>query len=881
MRDKKLSVLFAAVAAIFLLSAFSATADVTRTPKQPSQARTIDGMTVRPDGSLIYTKVAAIGDTTWIRVYDDPGSECAPGAVSDGGQGTRAPAYATWCWEGGDLGGGAMDTCSSTLDYTGGLPGCFTHYDVYAGLVNQWHLDTFEALSDPSADPDWTPWCGTFGDTLIWKNDYGYGPTYNYGLVLNLGKSGDASGFNAASGFTLGGIHMYDVEINYDYCYLEYSLSNDVNTAIWNEIARYGGTSFATPNCPDASGGGDYGCAGYGPFLETGPNSDNSTTDLLVRWRFASDSAWDDEDASSGVHTDGAWRVDNLFAHSVGAGFPYPQAGGTQNFEGGGGVLPAEWSAPSLPQAQTGGFWSGGVWVNGTPISVDWWHLEFDPTYVNKGVTCTYSNNWMWVADDPNHNQNIEDAYHFRLTTPVFECGPNNPYRTGPWTGVILEDDSYLCIKSIVGDKTDQQVRVYDRNNGVWGQWGGDSYVTVGGCQFWNVDARTDWSSQLNATTDSIQFSYELLDGCDYNAAGELPCMGTHRKATYIVDNVSVGVYEASTTQWVLGAASSFIDSYARDIDMHSSAKENWELYLTDTWEDEDSLQVEVRDFNGLKGNGVKLHWRLSTDCGSSWDKDSGREMGSKADLTESWNEKVLNFSAPDDAIGGPGTPAEFNGLYRTIVRISENSAYLDNAPLWPEGTVMEYFFTAEDSTNIIDTFPNRFSAPRTSMAYVTSNWDRRRDWPFEASILPCPVAKRPLGTGPGGNQQHSVLLVTGNQRTAYDVVADIDADFGGDPTDFPRLTTIWEESLDRLGIVYDRYDMVNDGIASGGPRRLRWHSRSHYRTADTTVQLGCMVLRPLQRSAHAFRFDAARTRELPRHWRHFLRGWGKPLDRR
>ena len=801
-------VVAALLAGVVLFPALPADAKIADLPSEPSRSLSMNGMIEYGDGRLVYAKSGTPGDTTWIRVYDDRGRECTRSAGGEGGQGTGAPAYATWCWESDDP---VSRNCSYTHAYSDTvLPGCFDHFDVYYGMANQWHLDAFEALSDPSPDPDWTPWCGEFGDTLYWSNDWGYGPNYYFSLVLNLGLS---SSFDASAGFSIGGVHMYDVETNYDYCFLEYTTSNDINSAIWQEIARYNGTSFATPGCPDASGGGDYGCANYGPFLETAPPADNSSDSLLVRWRFDSDTAWDDEDANGGVHTDGAWRIDNVYATAVAIG-----SYGPENFESG-VEWPSQWSAPILPQAQIGGYWSGGRWVNGMPVWVDWWHLEHDPTYKNRGVNCSYSNNWMFVADDPNNSQNREDGYHYRLTTPVFECGPNNPYRPegGPseaWTGVVLEYDRYYCAENNVGDVLDQQVRVFDRNRGAWERWGGDYFVTMGGCENWDIDFRTDWSSLLSEASDSIQFSWEFLDRCDYNATDELPCMGYHRRATYIIDNVSVGVFETRSTQWLLAATSSFIDSYARDIDMHSAGKENWELRPLTPWAGEDSLQIEVRDFDGIKGGGVKIHWRISTDCGDSWDRDAGRELGSREDLTEYWNSKVLHFSVPDDPTGGPGTIAEFDGAYRTRIEIAENNGYLDNGTLWPEGTVLEYFFTAEDSSNNIDTFPNRFSASRTSMDYVSQQWDRRADWPFEVSILPCPVSKRPLPPG----QNHPVLLIVQPQGLTYDVVADLDGDFGGDPSDFATFTTIWEESLDRLGIVYDRYDVANSG-ESRGPR--------------------------------------------------------------
>ena len=770
-----------------------------------------------PDGhppaaypGLIDTKEAAPGDTTWIRVYDPFDTSCdATFSGGSGGQGVGlAPGYATWCWEGGDLGGGIFDSCSHTFSYGFALPGCFTHYDVSVGRLNRWHLNTFQAFNEGGGGPDSSPWCGEFGDTLVWCNPNGYGPHYNYSLILDLGTVG-STGFNASAGFTIGGVHMYDVELNYDYCYLEYALDNNPAAATWFELERFSGTSNPLVGCIDASGGASYGCARYEALAAIGPPSDNSFDRLLVRWRFASDGAWDDDDAAGGVHTDGAWRIDHISARSVAPGMNYPFGGGPyDDFESG---FNAQWSFPTYPEASIGGFWSGGVWVNGLPVPADWWHLELDPSYVNYGGTYHYSNTWMWTADDPNHSQNQEDRYHYRLVSPVFDTGVNNPYTPGmAWTGVLIESDEYFCLNSIVGDVIDTRTRVHNSNTNRWSPFTGDEYVLNGGCTFWEIDKVRDWSSDLTANTDSIQFSWDFLDRCDYNSSLELPCMGQHRKATWLVDNISIGIYVRNSTRWSLASPDKFQDTFARDIDMHSARKENFELHPADSWEGEDSLAILLSDYDGLKKDGIKIHWRISTSCGQTWDLDNGRPLGSNDFPAVPYNAKTMNFSVPNSK-PAEGTKGEYDGTYRTRITIEENLPYLGGgATLWPEGTVIEYFFSAEDSGGNIDTFPNRLSLSRTSPKLINSSagYDRRLEWPFEVSVLPCPARQLKRAAGQEGN----ILLVNSYPYRVYDLESDTEGDQEG-IIDFPKTRQVYEESLDRLGLVYDRYDNNGAGM--------------------------------------------------------------------
>jgi hypothetical protein len=280
----------------------------------------------------------------------------------------------------------------------------------------------------------------------------------------------------------------------------------------------------------------------------------------------------------------------------------------------------------------------------------------------------------------------------------------------------------------------------------------------------------------------------------------------------------------------VQGASQRFADTFDRVMSMHSLFKENWELFPLTPWQTEDSVTIFVADNDGLRGgaaplnSSVRIHWRISTDCGQTWDVETFRPRGSTAFPTEPWNDKTMNFLGKEvdglpgwrlddepwlgkgeNAAESRGLTTEFNGYYSTIITLPDNGPYLGGSTLWPEGTVVEYFFTAEDSLMNLDTFPNRKALARNSLDLVETDpgreHDRREGWPFEAQVLPCPTWKQPLPVG----QNDRILLVDCFGRRDYDL--DVDTHFEREGIAvFPQVCQIYRETLDRLGLAYDFY---------------------------------------------------------------------------
>ncbi len=820
---------------------------------------------------LNWGKEGSVGDTVWIRVRDD--SSCSyTGNILYGGRGNAMPSWAVWCFDASVAavpGPYFADSCKTTARYGGGLPGCWTHYDAHVfGQTNKWHIDTYDVYLPGSEDS--SMWCGELGDTLSWEWPPGYGPGYNFSVLLDLGPS---ASFSTATGMTLGGFHIFSLELAYDYCFVEMAASDIADTATWREIGRFNGISNPdSVNCrglgiPGGPGPGSYWGVTQGSGIGNGPYpylcadwdvfeikvdtlalqslGQNGTEKLFVRWRVNGDFLWDDV-TGGGTQSDtrGAWRLDHVYAKgaqspsshyfpAAGSGARDPSvASGNVDWETLAEDGRSSFSTALLPRAEAvGGYWNGAAsaWIHGKGKIVDLWHLTNTPNYINQGNTCETANKWIWAANlNPSGvDDNITDnGFLHRLASPVIDLTPTSPYTAGTAlagnrvSGALVMYDDYLCIKELVSEDVIAWTgRVYvGAPQSSWNQWEYEA-INIGGCQAWALNDFSDWSFLLNAKTDSIQTGYDLFDQCNYNAAVAQPCMpgviipNPHRKNTFLLDNLAVGLFKQEATIW---GVANFQDTFARDTHMHPPAKDNTELFAGDIRQDEDSLAVTVLDFNGIADSSsatesVMLHYRISTNCGTTWGHESTRLQGSKAKPTIEWLTKKLRFSEPDeDAV--PSTSTEYNGTYRTVIELSDVPPGVLVGGLWQEGTVFEYYFTVTDKSipAVRDTVPNRHSDRRVTI-HPLYGTERQFPWPYEVTVLPCLPAS--AYTAQGGKR-----LLLANEwynRTSYDVESDQTL-AGISINAFPLLSQEFEESLRDLNLKFDRYDNIFAQVSRG-----------------------------------------------------------------
>jgi hypothetical protein len=748
---------FLAIASVSL----SSVAIAEKPPAREFQPRGGMNPTVHLSEPLVFKQG---GDTVWLQVYtQDDACGCDPshGSECDGGpDGTE-----TFCFEKYNPG-----TADSVYKYYGS-PGTpffspeggngFSTIDAMSlgSLTGEdfWHLDVYQAFEGTS----W--WCGTLtGDRCdAYRDAPGYGPEWRQLLALDP----DLPGVTPGEEVRLECWVRYDLECDYDYAYLQYSNDNGAN---WTTFAQFNASSGHTgPTCGDdyfdssALGQGDPpgGNVNWMSFPTTPADGNMTVTDpsqFLVGFYVETDPLFDDKDVNG--NTDGALFLDVVYVKKT--------DGTVLEFED----MDDEFEASKWSILPPKG------------IANHWW-MAYDPdppTEPDEGADiCEVDESWVWVGCPFINNRwripADSNGFLYRLRTPKIYTGWAEPEVPKEYAGMYVQYDVFSCFKENFCDYWDTQVNVYnsepqgDPSNAGWCGWVNvDDLVTYGGCDFMNVDDGEDASPWMGANVDSVWYCWDVLDqGSTGDWCWTTTSPAPHRKTQLMIDNVSLGLYDASDTFFQARVIDMFQDTFDLETAAHNAYCSNADMpkVLGVT----ESLTVDIHDMNGLA---TPTHWvRLyfSTNQGDNWD----------------FNDMVLR--TPDDS------NPDLGGTYIGSVHPSE----IDIAPYpsatWIPGTEVWYYIQTRDDIGNLGYWPDT-ADPSTSppaRPYFNNYW--------EFSILP----------GVGITDEPNRLLIVD--------------DFGRNDFDYhPCMEestvvaneNIYEGVLYDLGYCYDKYDV--QGASTG-----------------------------------------------------------------
>lgn len=692
------------------------------------------------------------GDTTWIQVHPDT-SHC-PGdpAGGHGGEATGGPdGSETWCFEGGD-------SCGSNPPWD---TRCFTHEDVRALPsqmdINYWHVDTYRTDQRVYCG-DYALWCGS---DSIWVDGYpvecgswvpgkcpGYGNLWNCCLELTLPGT-----FDVAMGCTLMFDPRYDTECKYDYFYVDFwNDSTWVTIAVFNATSNNPGSECgaATGGNPDYWGNTDtdhlLNCAWQqrsDPSLPAfycviPPDSLVVVEGPSFRWRFVTDGAWSDADGRG--DTDGGAWLDNVMVRGDSDQY-------TEDFET--GVLdPTYWSLPD----------PDGV--------IDQWHMVHDPDPPYEGgdggdqTSCSLDSSFVYRAR-PEYGYPggaaWRNGWYYRLITPSIPIGNS---------GCVVQYDFYECALDYSCDYPAEKVRFYNADYGTWCPWI-DMYGYIPPRCWTDYDVTEDISPFYGSSADSMQFAWELMDV----SAPADHCRGKHKGTESLVDNVSIGFFDASASVLRARSIDLLQDSFHDSIPGHNS---HFDAYDVDT----------LNHYSGPPyTNPIRKTHQLYLDVS---DKDGIREVRlyGSIDGGASWVWVPMIMAVPFDP-SEPDLGGEYYAtLYPTDFGLSR----------WSKGTEVWYYVKCEDQDGTPGNYayfpasadPYGPQSPGGADAYLTS------------AILPI---------YPPGFTGVKILLVDGFGRRTFDWAPCLEqSDAEKD------LEVIYGETLRDAGYCYDRYDINGAG---------------------------------------------------------------------
>jgi hypothetical protein len=465
------------------------------------------------------------------------------------------------------------------------------------------------------------------------------------------------------------------------------------------------------------------------------------------RWRVITDGSSSDHAHNWGVvlDTDGAGFLDNVTV--IGDEETY-----LMDFESG---LDSYWSFP-LGEGRT-----------------DQWHMthDTDPPYEGgdggERTTCTTDSSVAFRARPEGGyplGEPWRNGWFYMLFTP--EIPITN-------SGTVVQFDMFMCMQDNTCDNYIEWVQFYDEGHETWcpmNQLG----IWKGGCFFWKLDHTIDVTQYYGPNAGKMRFGWGLFDwsypacGSASSHCGAFFC-GRHKGTDVLIDNVSVGFFDASATTFAAWPSELLHDTFYTNLCGFNS---RFPAYVPD------SVNYYAHGAHSLKPD-----YQLFLDV---IDKDgiSSVELIGSVNDGAAWTSKPMTL----EELAYPEYPDMGGAHYGTLCPADFGLGE------WETGTEVWYYVRCTDALDNEEYFPNDANPGSPDHTGISGNY-------LTYSILPM---------YPDNFERPKILLVNGYGRTLWEYSPCLTVQEERVP-----LPPMYESALSEAGYCYDKYDITGGGMRS------------------------------------------------------------------
>jgi len=417
---------------------------------------------------------------------------------------------------------------------------------------------------------------------------------------------------------------FFDSEPGYDGTVLEFTF-DDGDT--WNRVAVTDSFSSRTSV---------YDGYALPPYMtETFAFGEPGATDVRIRFRFASDGAWSDEDGM--WPTDGAIIFDDITVQTWNGGVP--SVSNTEDFE----------AAPPSPSTNIVGIWTGRGAVS---------YGDFAALYpgvsVAQGDPCLFVGTFLWgFFDDPINTPYLchtpnplpgQGAMPFGIEGEGSSFGGGYYNSTGGlymsneiWSPVFAntgEGDEYLLKFKVYRDLPLDNLQFFVWHVRTWkdgcpGWWKDSNFVFYGGGRDW-LSNTTSIGAHIDSDADHIQIALGAVDMCGVwcNVFGS----GTCHSHAPLFDDVALLRVASFGPQIVVRHIDLFQDNFAEDGTLTGTARADaandiLPYYGSPGILPGDSVTMTITDLGADVGGGPAAYCYVRVQ--NSTDPKSGAGLGS------------------------------------------------------------------------------------------------------------------------------------------------------------------------------------------------------------------------------------------------------------